>query len=153
MFSPKRAVFFYKNTNRAQYKKILNDTCSTSTRIKNLSFSVNSKSSSNQMFNVFFNPQRRLLFIKRKFGLFKSYSIENKAIKNQLVALSNYIKCRAPRRRPRIFIKKPRIIFFKKINKLFFRAGRRLFIEKFGKKKTYTQSYLSTRIVNVIKND
>jgi len=74
-------------------------------------------------------------------------------IKNQIIGLSNYIKNRAFTHAFRHSRKKAKIIFYKKINKLFFRAGRSLFINLFGKKKKYTQTFVSKRIVNVIKNN
>jgi hypothetical protein len=117
--------------------------------LKNLTFSI---SSANHKYPPI-NEQTKYLFLKHKFGLFKNLPISSKIVKNQLINLSNFIKFNKFGRRTNLFPKKNKIFFYKKINKLHFRAGRKLFTSFIKIKKNYTQTFLSKRIYSTIKGD
>ncbi len=99
------------------------------------------------------SAQNEYLFFKRKFGLFKHVSSENKRVKNQLIYISNLIKFNRARYKYKTRTAKIKIIFYKKINKLFFRAGRRLLVPFIKIKKSYNQTFLSKRLCSNIKSD
>jgi len=98
-------------------------------------------------------PQIQHLLLKRKFGLYKIAPTSNKIVKNQLIFISNFIKNKKIKRFNKHLISKTKIIFYKRLHKLFFRSGRSLFVPFFKIKKSYTQTFLSKRITHVIKNN
>ncbi len=134
-----------RNKKFTKYTKLIN-------KNKKVSFYIN-KSTYNAP-NIFnFNNQLYNLFHKRRFGLFKNSNLKDKLIKKQLIYLSNYIRHGTFQKSYKLPRLKTRIIFYKKLNKLFFRSGRALFTKLFNFKKSSRQTFVSKRIFNVIKND
>lgn len=95
--------------------------------------------------------QTQALFIKRKFGLFKTTDFEEKRLKQQLIHISNYIKYNSCKNKESGFKKKIKTIFARKLNKLFFRAGRTLITQRLNFKKYLIQKYISKKITHTIK--
>jgi hypothetical protein len=99
------------------------------------------------------NKQQICLFRKHRNGLFKTHTVDNKLIKNQLIFLSNILKNKPFRNNTQMFFRKPRIMFYKKFNKLFFRAGRNIFVKKINFKKYLIQKFVTKHIKQIIKNN
>jgi len=96
------------------------------------------------------NPQLCILFSKRKYGLFKTQVSSDKRLKFQLINIMNILKNQENMRknssRPR-----PKVIFSKKLNRFFFRAGRNTFMQNFNHKKYLIQKYITKKIFNITK--
>jgi hypothetical protein len=98
--------------------------------------------------------QNYTLFIKRKLGLFKSTAFKDKRIRQILNTYMNIVKHNTVRSgRPDLFNKRPKTIFYKKLNKLFFRAGRTTFTSNTYIKKYLIQKYISKKIMSMIKKE
>jgi hypothetical protein len=95
--------------------------------------------------------QSQILFLKRKFGLFKTTKFEEKRLKQQLMYVSNFIKHNSTKQKDNFFKKRVKIIFSRKLNKLFFRAGRDLIARFLNFKKYLIQKYISKKINHTIK--
>lgn len=75
----------------------------------------------------------------------------DKRIKNDVYKIINYVNCSDFDTTREEFKKRPKILFHKRFNKLFFRAGRKILLSKFTFKKTVIQKYLSKKIYNFVK--
>ncbi len=78
----------------------------------------------NYLVNVI-TEQNSILFFKKKFGLFKTRSFKDRRNKQKLFFILNFI------RNKKLFSlkrkhKRNKILYYKKFNKLFFRAGRKI---------------------------
>lgn len=97
--------------------------------------------------------QRTFVLIKRKFGLFRAYSVENKLLRNQLSLLNKYLNKYKPSGIAKLYSKRPKILFAKKFNKLFFRAGRAILLTNHPFKKHTIQKNISKRFSHIIKQN
>lgn len=101
--------------------------------------------------NGFDFNQNMLVFNKRSYGLFKNLPLTDKKLKHKLIHISNIIKSEAPFQKKQ-FRQKLKIIFYKKLNRFFFRDGRKILMTHFNIKKTLIQKYVTKKISNFIKN-
>lgn len=97
------------------------------------------------------NLQQNIHFYKTKFGLYKTINYVDKRIKDDIYRILNYIKYEEINTYKIDLKKRPKTLFSKKFNKLFFRAGRRVLLNKFNFKKTIIQKYFSKKIHHFIK--
>jgi hypothetical protein len=97
------------------------------------------------------NIQQNIQFFKTKFGLYKNHQYVDKRIKDDVYRVINYIKYAETSAWKTDFKKRPKTLFAKRFNKLFFRAGRNVLASKFEFKKTIIQKYLSKKIHHFIK--
>jgi hypothetical protein len=97
-------------------------------------------------------PQVYDLFLKRKFGLYKTSEFENKRVKYLIKYLINTAKfSNIVQYKQNSYHKKIKIIFSKKLNRLFFRAGRKILGTYLSFKKHIIQRYMSRKITHEIK--
>ena len=97
------------------------------------------------------NKQIKFLMLKRKLGLYKNLYFLEKRIKFRLNFIINFIKYGNNSFKKTGPQKKPKILFAKKFNKLFFRAGRRILLKHINIKKNLIQKYVSKKINNTVK--
>lgn len=98
----------------------------------------------------FENKQIDVLFLKRKTGLYKTTNFVEKYSKQKIITLSNLIKNQDSFMfKPNI--KKPKIIFYKKLDRFYYRLGRKLLVHKLNFKKYAIQSLITKKIYNLIK--
>ena len=95
--------------------------------------------------------QSMLLINKRKFGLFKTTNFLDKKLKYKLITLANLIKFDNIDNKKFDTKKKPKIIFYKKLNKFFYRDGRSILMKKLNIKKYLIQKFTTKKIYNLIK--
>jgi len=104
--------------------------------------------------NIFILPkQTMLLFNKKKYGLFKTTSYIEKKIKQKLITVSNTVKNNNNLQKKNLNLnkRKPKIIFYKKLDKFFYRDGRVLLMKKLNIKKYLIQKFVTKKIYNLIK--
>lgn len=90
-------------------------------------------------------------FLKTRYGLYKNNKYSDKRVKDDVYKIINYIRYEDTPTLKNDFKKRPKTLFYKKFNKLFFRAGRSVLLDKFNYKKTIIQKYLSKKIHHFIK--
>lgn len=95
--------------------------------------------------------QSRVVFNKRTYGLFKNLPLTDRKLKQKLIHISNNIKSETPFQKKQ-FKQKLKIIFYKKLNRFFFRDGRKILMNNFNIKKTLIQKFVTKKIANFIKN-
>ena len=98
-----------------------------------------------------FPTQDMVLFLKRKYGLYKTLDVLEKRAKQKIVKLSNLIKQTGVQKKKYHLRKKPKIIFYKKLNKFYFRSGRTLLLKYLNYKKYLIQKFITKKISNLIK--
>lgn len=98
-------------------------------------------------------PQHLILFNKRKFGLFKTENIIHKHVKHKIAtvffSLKNDLSSFSDKKTS--FIKKHKFIFYKKLNKGFYRSGRSLLIKQLNLKKYTIQKYINKKLYSLVK--
>lgn len=97
------------------------------------------------------NTQQLMHFYKTKFGLYKNNSYANKRIKDNMYSVLNYVKYYEIYNKEVEIKKRPKMLFYKRFNKLFFRSGRAVLLGKMNLKKTLIQKYISKKITHLIK--
>jgi len=116
-------------------------------------FICTTKLSSAYWSHVIFN-QRRILFFKRKYGIYRKRSLLKNRIQNRIYFLYNLMKNqpRSPRKltpaKLRQLHKPTRV---KDLDRMYFRKGRKVAANFFLKKKHLTQKYITKKIFTPIK--
>lgn len=98
------------------------------------------------------NKAYTILFFKKKFGLYKNLDFLNKRLKQKILDLSFYNK-NMDLFDNRETVKKNKIIFYKKLNRLYYRAGRRILSKYLNFKKYSIQKNTTKKINNLIKKN
>lgn len=116
----------------------------------------------NEVKNIWVRPhilcyedkQLKILFFKKKFGLYKNVNYEGRFLKNKLVNFINiYKNINTFDTTNSINTRRNKVMFYKKYNKLFFREGRRILKEYVLRKNYTTQIYLKKKIKHIIKKN
>jgi hypothetical protein len=84
------------------------------------------------------------------YGLFKVIPHNNKKLKQGLISLINFINNTHRNRNPKFFRRK-KVLFSKKFNVLFFRAGRKILMDYFNIKKHLTQKFITKKLTKTLK--
>lgn len=94
--------------------------------------------------------QNDILFLKRKTGLYKTNNFLEKYTKQKIIMLSNFAKNQTNDHYKSSF-KKPKLIFYKKLDRFYYRLGRKLLSKTLAFKKYTIQSFTTKKIYNLIK--
>jgi len=147
----KKILFSLKNRKRVFYKKLHAKLCKTFLSNRTRRFYLITKRSPFilENFNHINPSQKNVLFIKRKFGLYKTRDFNYNRSKQKLLFLLNFLKKRIAKQSN--FKKAAPILFYKKLKKLFFRAGRRIIMSHFNVKKQLTQKFITKYLGSFIR--